>query len=132
MQLFQLCWTIYGSFLVFTCEDCGNGVQHANVTDVDSGMVGCDATLYQFSYVSLILCWTLAPAIACIICSAIVCCGSPDDLDEGGSASPGAVHVEVPPMYAETDPLIGTEYDTDPPPPLTPPPAPLGPGTVNK
>jgi hypothetical protein len=118
-QVFQLCWMVYGSFLVFACEDCAGGISTTNSTESDSTSKGCDGTLFQFAYVSLILCWTLVPAIVCIVCSAFLFCGPTDSESDDGDAT--AVVVEVPPLYCEADPLIGAEHDPDPPPPLTPP-----------
>lgn len=128
------------------CDDCkmahvpGNGTSPGD-NDAPGGDegVGCDQLLFEFSYVSLILCWTIAPAVICVACTAAACCGDGRARDgsrearQQASAAAG-VEVDVPPKYAETDPLLESaggrrpERSSSPPPPIdfdeprTPPP----------
>eukprot|EP00038_Savillea_parva_P020011 m.30213 g.30213 ORF g.30213 m.30213 type:complete len:325 (-) comp4679_c0_seq1:111-1085(-) len=83
MQVFLLCWMVYGSFLVYACDDCTESVRPFNSSDPSNpATVGCQPTLFQFAYISLILCWTVAPALFCIVFTTFVCCGSfADDSD---------------------------------------------------
>jgi hypothetical protein len=56
IQCFMWAWAIWGSVIVFDCDDCSDAFTPANST---TDARGCDSMMYNFAFVSLILIWSV-------------------------------------------------------------------------
>jgi len=56
IQCFMWAWAIWGSVIVFDCDDCSDAFTPANST---TDARGCDSMMYNFAFVSLVLIWSV-------------------------------------------------------------------------